>query len=229
MAPPPVHSALDYLWQFQRLLPRGRIWHRGWGTLQAQHLLTLMPTWARLDERASELITETFPCSVASEMLPEWEATLGLPDCGELGTIYQRQVAVCAKFAMRGGQSIAYFKALAAAYGYQIQIEQNSAFRVDLNSADDLLNDAAWDYTFTVIATTESYIYFRTDLSHAEEPLVAWGNEQLECLIRTYAPAHTYPMFEYVDPTATWDADTTVAIWDADTTTAIWDGLGVPP
>jgi hypothetical protein len=48
-------------------------------------------------------------------------------------------------------------------------------------------------------------------------------------LIREYAPAHTIPIFEYVDPTAVWDADTTVALWDTDTTTAIWDGLGVPP
>jgi uncharacterized protein YmfQ (DUF2313 family) len=229
MALPPVHTATDYLWQFQRLLPRGRIWHRGWGTLQAQHLLTLMPTWARLDERASELITETFPCSVAAEMLPEWEATLGLPDCEPLDTIQQRQQAVCAKFSMRGGQSIAYFIELAAAYGYQITITQHSAFRVDINGAEDLLNDAVWDFVWTVTSTTETYIYFSTDLSHAEEPLVAWGNAQLECLINEYAPAHTIPMFEYVDPIAVWDGDTTVARWDMSTTEAIWDGLGIPP
>jgi uncharacterized protein YmfQ (DUF2313 family) len=227
--PLPIASAVDYLWQFQRLLPRGRVWHRGWGTLQAADLLTLMPTWARLHMRAGEVIAETFPCSVSAEMLPEWEATLGLPDCAPLGTIQQRQAAVCAKFSMRGGQSIAYFIELAAANGYQITIEQNAAFRVDINRAEDPLNDAVWDYVWTVTSVTETYVYFRPEVSHVEEPLVVWGNAQLECLIREYAPAHTIPIFEYVDPTAVWDADTTVALWDTDTTTAIWDGLGVPP
>ena len=226
--PLPVASATDYLWQFQRLLPRGRIWQRGWGTLQAEHLLTLMPTWARLHARAGDVIWETFPCTVSAEMLPEWEATLGLPDCEPLDTIQQRQAAVCAKFAMRGGQSIDYFVELAAAHGYKITITTYSAFRVDINRADEPLYGGAWDYAWTVTSELNTYVYFRADASHADEPLVAWGNEQLECLIRMYAPAHTIPMFEYVDPIAIWDQDTTVALWDTDTTTAIWDGLAVP-
>lgn len=222
--PLPVATATDYLWQFQRLLPRGRIWQRGWGTLQAAHLLTLMPTWARLHARAGEVIGETFPCTVAAEMLPEWEATLGLPDCEPLDTVQQRQAAVCAKFSMRGGQSAAYFIELAAAHGYEISIETYSAFRVDINTADQPLYGSGWDYAWTVISTTQTYTYFRTDESHAGEPLVAWGNAQLECLIRMYAPAHTIPMFEYHDPLAIWDDGD--AIWDGGD--AIWDGLGVP-
>ena len=196
--PIPVATATDYLWQFQRLLPRGRVWHRGWGSVQAAHLLTLMPTWARLHTRAGEVIAETFPCSVAAEMLPEWEATLGLPDCEPLDTVQQRQAAVCAKFSMRGGQSVAYFINLAAAHGYTIEIEQHQAFRADINRADDPLYDGAWDYAWTVISpATDTIVYFRADISHADEPLATWGNEQLECLIRLYAPAHTIPMFQY--------------------------------
>lgn len=217
--PLPVATATDYLWQFQRLLPRGRIWQRGWGTLQPEHLLTLMPTWARLHTRAGEVISETFPCTVSADMLPEWEATLGLPDCEPLDTIQQRQAAVCAKFAMQGGQSIDFFIDLAAAHGYTIAIETYSAFRVDLNSAEDPLYDAAWDYAWNVVSALDTYVYFEADRSHAEEPLVAWGNEQLECLIRTYAPAHTIPMFEYGYPLAIWDRG--ASIWDD--ATSIWD------
>jgi uncharacterized protein YmfQ (DUF2313 family) len=217
--PLPVATAIDYLWQFQRLLPRGRVWHRGWGTLQAADLLTLMPTWARLHTRAGEVIAETFPCSVAAEMLPEWEATLGLPDCEPLQTIQQRQAAVCAKFSMRGGQSIDYFIELAAAHGYAIQIETHSAFRVDINRADEPLYDSAWDYAWTVISAEDTYVYFRTDASHADEPLATWGNAPLECLIETYAPAHTIPMFEYGYPFSIWDNGSTIyddppSIWD---------------
>jgi uncharacterized protein YmfQ (DUF2313 family) len=217
--PLPAVTATDYLWQFQRLLPRGRLWHRGWGTPQAADLLTLMPTWARLHTRAGEVIGETFPCTVAAEMLPEWEATLGLPDCEPLDTIQQRQAAVCAKFAMRGGQSMDYFIDLAAAHGYTIQIETYSAFRVDISRADQPLYDSAWDYAWKVTSALDTYVYFRPDLSHADEPLAAWGNEQLECLIRLYAPAHTIPMFEYGYPLAIWDVG--ASIWDGGD--SIWD------
>ena len=211
--PLPGATATDYLWQFQRLLPRGRVWQRAWGTVQAEHLLTLMPTWARLHARAGEVIAEVFPCTVAAEMLPEWEATLGLPDCEPLDTIQQRQAAVCSKFAMRGGQSAAYFVELAAAHGYQIAIETYAAFRVDINRADEPLYDSAWDYAWTVVTGTTTIVDFRVDLSHADEPLATWGNAQLECLIRTYAPAHTIPMFEYFDPPSVWDIG--FSTWDA--------------
>jgi uncharacterized protein YmfQ (DUF2313 family) len=217
--PLPVATAIDYLWQFQRLLPRGRVWHRGWGTLQAADLLTLMPTWARLHTRAGEVIAETFPCTVAAEMLPEWEATLGLPDCEALGTVQQRQAAVCAKFAMRGGQTMGYFIKLAAAHGYEIDIETYSAFRVDINTADQPLYDSAWDYAWKVTSAEETYVYFRADESHADEPLVAWGNQQLECLISKYAPAHTIPIFEYQYAYSMWDND--ASIWDGGAST--WD------
>ncbi len=220
--PIPIASAVDYLWQFQRLLPRGRIWHRGWGTLQAQDFLTLMPTWARLHQRAGDVVVETFPCTVAAEMLPEWEATLGLPDCEALGTIQQRQAAVCAKFAMRGGQSIDYFIALAAAHGYTIQITQSSAFRVECNSVEDPLNDAAWDFAFIVTAPSQAITYFSADLSHAEEPLEWWSNDELECLIRMYAPAHTIPMFQYHDLFSVWDDG--ASLWDDGNTN--WDQWG---
>jgi uncharacterized protein YmfQ (DUF2313 family) len=194
--PAPVYDVLDYFWQFVRLLPRGRVWHRGWGTLQAQHLLTLMPTWARLHQRANELIAEVFPCSVAPEMLPEWEATLGLPECGPLGTIQQRQAAVCAKFAMRGGQSIPYFEELLAAHGYDdVTITESTdgfAFRVDVNHVETPLavGGSIFHWSITVPSTPVVY-YFAVDHSTAEEPLASWGDDYLQCLVDRYAPAHT--------------------------------------
>jgi uncharacterized protein YmfQ (DUF2313 family) len=90
---------------------------------------------------------------------------------------------------------------------------------VDLNRAEDPLYDSAWDYAWTVFSAEETYVYFRTDASHADEPLVAWGNAPLECLINTYAPAHTIPMFEYHYPFAVWDAG--ASIWDG--VNSIWD------
>ena len=222
--PPP--SAADYLWQFQRLLPRGAIWHRGWGTVQAQDLLTLMPTWARLHARTNNLLIDAFPCTT-DELLPEWEATLGLPDpcIGELPTVQQRQAAVCAKFAARGGQSIDYFVRLAASLGYTITITQFAPFRAGVNCAGDPDNSDDWAYAWQVnvdAGPDETITYFRADQSHAGEPLAAWGDEALECLIREYAPAHTTVIFAYVTESV-WDQG--ASIWDGGASR--WDYRGV--
>lgn len=217
--PPPAYSATDYLWQFQRLLPRGRVWHRGWGRVQDADLLTLMPTWARLGAWLSGIIAEAFPCST-SQLLPEWEATLGLPNpcTGPLPTIQQRQQAVCAKFAARGGQSIPYFIELAASLGYKITIEESAPFRASVNRAGDPDNSADWAFAWTVVGPLVTVTYFRADESTAGEPLATWGNDLLECMIREYAPAHTIPIFEY--PTASsWDDG--ASIWDGGA--SLWD------
>lgn len=222
--PVPIFATTDYLWAVQRLLPRGRIWQRGWGTNIAAYILTLLPTWARLNQRAAQLIVDAFPCST-TELLPEWEATLGLPDqcTGPLPTIQQRQAAVCAKFTARGGQSAQYYIDLAASLGYTVTIKQFAPFRASINRAGDPVNSAAWAYTWAVIGPMATVTYFRAGKSTAGEPLAIWGNELLECMIREYAPAHTVPIFEY--PTETeWDQGAT--IWDAGLTR--WDYRAPP-
>jgi uncharacterized protein YmfQ (DUF2313 family) len=190
------------------------VWQRGWGTLQAQDLLTLMPTWARLDARAANLIEDAFPCST-SELLPEWEATLGLPDpcVGQLGSTQERTAAVCAKFSARGGQSISYYTALALSLGYDITIQQFAPFRVEFNRAEDPLYGEDWAYAWQVtVNTTQGLAYFRTGESTCGEPLASWGSKLLECMIQQYAPAHTTLIFAYI----------TVSVWDGGT--SLWDG-----
>jgi uncharacterized protein YmfQ (DUF2313 family) len=219
----PVYSVLDYFWQFQRLLPRGWVWHRGWGTLQAQHLLTLMPTWARLHQRANEVQAETFPCTVAAEMLPEWEATLGLPDCGPLGTVQERAAAVCAKFAMRGGQSIPYYLELLAAHGYDdITIDesgQGQPFRVDVNHVGDALYGGGSIFSWSITAPSTPIVFFAVGRSTVGEPLASWGDDQLYCLINKYKPAHTVVSVRYANVVSVWDAGGST--WDGGSST--WD------
>lgn len=213
--PAPVYTALDYLAQTQRLLPRGRVWHRGFGTLQAQYLLTLMPTVVRLNERAANLLVDAFPCGNPYELLPEWEASLGLPDActGPLPTLQQRQAAVCAKFIHRGGQSIAYYESVAEALGYAIRVETYQPFRVNINRVTQPLYAEAWANTFKVIGPLVTVTYFRSGISTVGEPLAAWGNELLECTIRALAPAHTRVIFAY--PTESqWDQHR--SLWDVD-------------
>jgi uncharacterized protein YmfQ (DUF2313 family) len=221
----PLNTASDFLWQFQRLLPRGRLWHRGWGTVQAEDLLTLMPQIVRLNQRAIDVLRETFPCTT-SELLPEWEATLGLPDpcIGELNTLQQRQAAVCAKFTARGGQSAAYFVQLAASLGYTITITTFRPFYASEGRVDEPLYDEQWAFVWRVnIFAADTLTYFRVNESTVDEPLVAFGNSVLECLLRAAAPAHTEIIFAYVEGSI-WDIDDTGnpdSIWDGGT--SLWD------
>lgn len=191
--PAPTFSALDYLWQFQRLLPRGRVWHRGWGMIQDAHILTLMPTWSRLSARANDLLVDAFPCTT-TDLLPEWEATLGLPDpcTGPLDTIQERVAAVCTKFSARGGQSVAYFIAVAESLGYEnVTIDE---FPPTSPTVDGPVHQ--WRVNIYTDTTT---IWFRAGVSTAGDPLARWGSNILECTLETLKPAHTTILFAYHD------------------------------
>ena len=214
----PAFGAADYLAQFQRLLPRGRIWHRGWGRVQDADLLTLMPTWSRLHARLNALIGEIFPCSTY-ELLTEWEATLGLPDpcVGELDTVQQRVQAVCAKFAARGGQSKTYYHQVAEALGFVIQITEYTPFTVGWSVGSPLYGKS-WAHTWRITAVEDHIWYFEAGVSTAGDPLRVWGNRLLECVFERIKPAHTILLFSYVgslwdDGRAVWDDG--FSLWDA--------------
>jgi uncharacterized protein YmfQ (DUF2313 family) len=213
----PAFGATDYLAQFQRLLPRGRIWHRGWGRVQDADLLTLMPTWSRLHARLNALIGEIFPCSTL-ELLTEWEATLGLPDpcVGELGSVQQRVRAVCAKFAARGGQSKTYYRQVAAALGFSIEIHEFTPFTAGWEAGLPVYGES-WAHTWSITAVAEMIWYFEAGNSTAGEPLRIWGNRLLECVFERIKPAHTILIFRYVG--AVWDSG--LARWDGGL--SIWD------
>jgi uncharacterized protein YmfQ (DUF2313 family) len=211
----------DFLWQFQRLLPRGRIWHRGWGTAEAEQLLTLMPTWVRLDTRAANLIIDAFPCST-TELLPEWEATLGLPDpcTGPLATLQQRTAAVCGKFAARGGQSREYFIRLAASLGYQIEIETFKPFYASQGYAGYPCYDESWAFAIRIVVEgDDTVVWFRASASAAQEPLADYLSTLVQCVIERMKPANCTIIWAYRIDAAIWDAG--ASIWDVGD--SIWD------
>jgi uncharacterized protein YmfQ (DUF2313 family) len=193
-----VYSASEYALQFQRLLPRGRVWHRGLGMVEDADIEILMPTWSRLQSRLNDLIAEIFPCSTL-QLLPEWEASLGLPDpcTGPLPTIQQRVAAVCAKFSARGGQSKDYYIAVAKALGFTITITEFAPFRVGLNRTGQPLNGEDWAQAWRINVLEVTVIYFRTGVSMAHDRLREWSNKLLECVMMAIKPAHTVLQFAY--------------------------------
>lgn len=135
----PLLSEDDYLTGLQRLLPQGRAWSRSPDSKLTGLLRGIAKRQAALQQRQVNLLSDAFP-SEPVELLPEWEASLGLPDpcAGILPTVAQRQAQVRARWAAAGGQSIDYFIGVAAALGVTITIDELSDWDCDDPVDEDL-------------------------------------------------------------------------------------------
>ena len=170
------------------LLPRGVLWNLEQDSWISATLLAIADSLARVDDRAYDLVNEADP-STASETLGDWERVLGLPDddiSAIPATPEERRLAVTQAFVKQGGQTPAYYIALAAACGYTVTIDDQFASDVLRAGfrAGDRVYGLAWAYTWRVNVSPPS----GTALSHAE----------LEAVIRRVAPAHTQVIFEYL-------------------------------
>lgn len=195
--PIPAWTSDDFLSAILRLRPRGRAWPTEPDSDMAQALSTLAPTYARSAARGAYLLEDAFPAT-AQELLPDWQATLGLP--GPYARLslseYQQQQLVAARFASGGGQSVAYFIAFAATLGYTITITQFSPFRVGMTVGLPLYGEA-WAYAWQVNAPTYSVEYFRVGRDLVGEPLATWGNTILQSELTRLKPAQTVLLFNY--------------------------------
>lgn len=194
-----ARTADQYREQLKALLPPGKAWTREPGTTFEDLLDGMAQEWARLDGRGEELIIEALPSST-TELLPDWERVAGLPDdCGgeQSETLQCRRADLIAKLTSTGGQSPAYFIAVAAALGYTITITEYRPFRAGYSQAGDQLTNGEWAFTWQVNAPESTVSNFRAGQSQAGEPLRTWGNERLECTIEELKPAHTHVLFAY--------------------------------
>lgn len=163
----PLLSADDFLVGIQNLLPPGKAWSRSSDSLMTQVLRTWAVGQARAHARQVNLLSDAFPAT-AYELLPEWEASEGLPDpCAGLSpTDTQRRNQVLARLKNQGGQTIATFVAFAAELGVTITIDELSNWRVGENGVEDFL-----DSEFAGKPGTE----WETGVSGVENVLVDWA------------------------------------------------------
>jgi uncharacterized protein YmfQ (DUF2313 family) len=194
----PVYVVADFVAAFQNLLPRGRAWSRETTSVQAGIANALMPTFQRFASRAADLLTDAFP-STTCELLPEWEATLGLPDdCAPPNqTLEQRQQAVRAKFVARGGQDVSYYVRVAAALDFTITVTEYQTFRAGRSVAGDACCGSWAPFEWTVNASPLVESFFEAGSSVAGDALAIWGNSELECTLDRIKPGHTCLNFTY--------------------------------
>ncbi|CNE88362.1 YmfQ family protein [Yersinia enterocolitica] len=194
------YSVNEYTAALQALMPGGLVWPRQRDGVQASTLRALARSFQRSDEDARDLLDAAFP-STATAMLPEWEATLGLPDLcaiGEIDSIIQRQRAVVSKLFGIGGQSVAYFIRVAEALGYSIAITQYRQACAGMSVCGDALNGDEWPFTWLITAPETTINYAQCGLTYCGDPLRSWGNKQLECRLTVLNPSHTILKFGYI-------------------------------
>lgn len=192
-------TATDYLAQLQALLPQGFAWPRQADAALTKLLLAWADEMARIDGRATDLVDEADPRTTA-ELLADWERVAGLPDlcvAALVGTqtTAQRRAALVAKLTTIGGQSAAYYIALAASLGYTITVTEFDLHDVEDN-VEHPLTGTPWQFAWQVNAAEET-VGGLTVTDTVEDPLAWWGNELLECVINRIKPAHTHVLFAY--------------------------------
>jgi uncharacterized protein YmfQ (DUF2313 family) len=197
MPAPPAFVDADYQQAMLRLLPRGRIWRRDPSSVMSATLLALAPTYTRSTAAAAQVLIDGNPATTQN-LLPEWEASLGLPDACTAAnpSIEQRQAAVCAKFGARGALTTGYFIGLAASLGFAITITEFRPFAADM--ACDLPDyDSAWAFAWQVNAPQITTFYFSADSSSVDDPLETYDAGELVCRITHDAPAETTVFFVF--------------------------------
>lgn len=199
VAAPPPPGADAYTAQTLALLPPGDAWLAPPGSLMAALMEAYATVPARVHQRSADLLEELDPRTTA-EMLADWEREVGLPDpcVGAGGSLVERRAALVARLTLLGGQSITFLTGLAAALGYQIEIEEHRPWRVGESSVAEPLNGPGWAYRITVHAPeTTITSEWTVGQSSVADPLRTWGNVRLECVIRRAAPAHVVVRFAY--------------------------------
>lgn len=173
-------TAGQVLAQLKKLLPRGPLWNLPIGGVRERLLLAIADNLVATQSDEESILAEADPRTTA-QLLPDWEATCGLPD-GCLpggGSTAQRRNAVVGRLNEVGGASKAYFIGLAAVYGYTITIDEPAL------------------HTWRVHSSLSAGLVWSTCNGTCDDQLQTYGSTQLECLINRVKPAHTVVEFAY--------------------------------
>lgn len=192
---------MSYLEQLFALQPPGPALPTDPESVWGRLLRGLAEEFERIETRSGNLVRESDPRQ-SIELLSDWERVCGLPgDCAIAwdSTLQARRAAVVAQLTGAGGQRIAYFKQLASLLGLKIEVTEYKPFLAGLSRCGDRLNgDHDVRFVWSVVVKGQRVVRFRCGASVPGERLLDFARrEDLECLLRLYAPAHTVLIIGY--------------------------------
>lgn len=158
-------SADDYAAAARALMPRGAVWSTDPASVQGRTVGALAQALERVDSAAVQLLADAFPSTTAA-LLPEWEASLGLPDpvIGLATTDSQRRAQIVARLIGAGGQSRIRFITFAASLGFTITIGVYAPLRVGHFSAGAPVYGGAWASAWSIHITANAGTLSATQL-----------------------------------------------------------------
>lgn len=195
-----AYNAAQYTADMQAHLPTGAAWPR-----EPEAALTALcgayaEEFARVDARVDQLVAEFDPRQ-AYELLSDWETALGLPDpCSSAAmSVAARQAACWRKLAFAAGQTPAFYVALAASLGFEIEIHE---FDPDVDDFDGSLTAliAGGKYRFVWrvhVLNAGDFSFFRFGDPFGGRFREGDSAVDLECIIASARPAHTHVIFSY--------------------------------
>lgn len=194
-------TTADYTAQLQALLPPGLAWTRRADAVLTHLLAAFAAALAEVDSRSISIVGEADARSPL-EMLPDWERVCGLPEiCSAAleSTLQERRSAVAAKLTAIGGNSKAYFMAMAESMGYTVEIDEFRPFLTGVNRCGDQLGGGhAVRYCWRVRVTGPRYTAFIAGGSRVGDKLGKLDRAvDLECKFNRLKPAHTRLIFSY--------------------------------
>lgn len=187
-------TAAAYARALRALLPTGPAWIVEQGTVLANLLLGVSEELARIDGRAGAVINESDP-RTTFELLADWERVYGLPDpcMGTQPSVGLRRASLIAKL-LGGGQTPAYYIALAEALGYAITITEYTETTFD-DPFDTPFYDETWAHTWLVTGP-DIAVHERVFDDPFDDPYASWSGAELQCVLAETKPAHTTLIFE---------------------------------
>lgn len=196
----------SYLSQLQALQPPGAALPRDPGSVWYRLLTALAEELERVESRSVDLTREADPRTTI-EMLEDWERVCGLPgECPVRDTassLQARRAAVVNVLTRAGGATLAYFKRLTQIAGVEIDITEYRPFLCGLSFCGGTLWGTNPDphgvrHVWQVLVKGQRVTRFRCGASTCGERLCAIDPaEELECLLRQAAPAHTVLLVGY--------------------------------
>jgi len=194
----------DYADAFARLFPTGPAWPQDEQTVFQRLIRALAQIFGYVDERAGVLLQVEGDPRRAYETLAEWERAFSLPDpCVPSPlTLPERRQALVNKMTSEGGQSRAFFIAVAAALGYQITITEYLPFQFGLSSfggSHGAFQGPQARFFWTVTIPDLRFTRFRFGASSfgRDSFLSIVRAEDIECVFSRWKPAHTIVLFDY--------------------------------
>lgn len=198
------HSGDDYAEALGNLLPTGAAWDRDPAGALGLLISALGQVWGDVDGRALDLLQiETDP-RYTLQLLGDWERAFGLPDpcIPVVQTLPERRAALVQKMTLLGGQSRAFFTAIAASLGYAITITEYVPFQFGLSSfggTHGRFNPPNFRFVWSVAITGQrlSRFQFGTSSFGRDSFLDIRRAEDLECILQRLKPAHSMLFFSY--------------------------------